>query len=77
MMAHGPELYGIICGMKQTPVSNDFLLRWKGDTLVVSLAIGAPRKGRAVFRTNLGGASVRRREIIEETEQGVAPLAKA
>ena len=63
--------------MKQTPASNDFLLRWKGDTLVVSLAIGAPRKGRAVFRTNLGGASVRRREIIEETEQGVAPLAKA
>ena len=63
--------------MKQTPASDDFLLRWKGDTLEVSLSLDAPRKGRAVLRTNLGGASIRRREIIEATEQGVTPLAKA
>ena len=54
--------------LRQTPACEDFLLRWKGDTLAVSLKMDAPRKGRAVFRTNLGGASVRRREIIEETE---------
>ena len=43
--------------MKQTPASDDFLLRWKGDTLTVSLTLDAPRRGRAAFRTNLGGAS--------------------
>ena len=63
--------------MKQNPSCEDFLLRWKGDTLEVSLTLDAPRSGRAVFRTNLGGASIRCREIIEETEQGVTPLAKA
>ena len=63
--------------MKQTPACEDFLLRWKGDILDVSLDLGTPRRGRAVLRTNIGGASIRRREIIEETEQGVTPLAKA
>ena len=63
--------------MKQTPATDSYLLRWKGDELTVSLTLDAPRKGRAVLRTNLGAASVRRREIIEETEQGVVPLAKA
>ncbi len=63
--------------MKQTPACEDFLLRWKGDTLDVSLTLDAPRRGHAVLRTNLGGASIRRREIIEETENGVTPLAKA
>ena len=63
--------------MRQTPSTGSYLLRWKGDELTVALSLGAPRKGRAVLRTNLGAASVRRREIIEETEHGVVPLAKA
>ena len=63
--------------LKQTPGPDSYLLRWKGDELVVTLTLDAPRKGRAVLRTNLGAASVRRREIIEETEQGIVPLAKA
>ena len=63
--------------MTQTPAPEDFLLKWRGDTLTVTLRLDAPRKGRAAFRTNLGGAAVRRREIIDETEKGLTPLAKA
>jgi len=63
--------------LQQTPAPDSYLLRWKGDDLVVTLTLDAPCKGRAVLRTNLGAASVRRREIIEETEQGIVPLAKA
>ena len=63
--------------MKQTPEPEGFLLKWRGDTLNVTLELDAPRKGRAAFRTNLGRAEVRRREIIDETEKGLTPLAKA
>lgn len=63
--------------MIQTPAPESFLLKWRGDTLAVTLAVDPPRKGRAAFRTNLGHAAVRRREIIDETEKGVTPLAKA
>ena len=63
--------------MTQTPNLNDFLLKWRGDTLKVTLTLPAPRKGRAAFRTNIGHAKVRRREIIEETERGETPLARA
>ena len=63
--------------MFQEPSTDSYLLRWKGDDLVVTLTLDAPRRGRAALRTNLGAASVRRREIIEETEQGATPLAKA
>ena len=55
--------------LQQTPDPDSYLLRWKGDELVVTLTLDAPRKGRAVLRTNLGAASVRRREIIEETPE--------
>jgi len=63
--------------MKQTPAPESFLLKWRGDTLTVTLKLDAPRKGRAAFRTNLGRSSVRRREIIDETEKGLTPLARA
>lgn len=63
--------------MIQTPAPESFLLKWRGDTLAVTLTVDPPRKGRAAFRTNLGHAAVRRREIIDETEEGVTPLAKA
>ncbi|MCQ2388302.1 MAG: glycogen debranching enzyme N-terminal domain-containing protein [Kiritimatiellae bacterium] len=63
--------------MKQTPPPSEHLLRWQGDELVVELDLGRPRKGRAAFRTNLGAAAVQRREIVEETEAGATPLAKA
>ena len=63
--------------MIQKPDPESFILKWRGDTLTVTLALDAPRKGRAAFRTNIGGAAVRRREIVDETEKGVVPLAKA
>ena len=63
--------------MIQTPKTDDFLLKWKGDRLTVTLRLDSPRKGRAAFRTNLGRAKIRRREIIAETERGETPLAKA
>ena len=63
--------------MTQTPNPEDFLLKWRGDILHVTLRLDTPRKGRAAFRTNLGRATVRRREIIDETEKGLTPLARA
>lgn len=63
--------------MTQTPNTNEFLLKWRGDILTVTLTLDHPRKGRAAFRTNLGHARVRRREIIAETERGETPLARA
>ncbi len=63
--------------MKQVPSPSESLLRWQGDELVVELDLGRARKGRAVFRTNLGAAAVQRREIIDETETGASPLGRA
>ena len=63
--------------MTQTPNTEDFILKWRGDKLTVTLKLDSPRKGRAAFRTNLGRAEVRRQEIIDETEKGLTPLAKA
>ncbi len=63
--------------MTQTPSPESFLLKWRGDTLTVTLKLDRPRAGRAAFRTNLGHAHVRRGEIIAETERGETPLAKA
>ena len=63
--------------MTQYPNPGDFLLRWAGDTLKVTLNLDYPRPGRAAFRCNLGNAKVRRAEIIAETERGEVPLAKA
>ena len=63
--------------MTQEPAPESFLLRWRGDSLAVTLNVDPPRKGRAAFRTNLGRAAVRRQEIVDETEKGVVPMAKA
>ena len=63
--------------MKQSPKSGDFILKWCGDFLTVTLELPFPRKGRAAFRTNLGNAHIRRSEIIAETERGETPMARA
>ncbi len=63
--------------MTQTPSPHDFLLKWRGDVLTVTLKLDAPRPGRAAFRTNIGHARIRRREIIAETERGETPMARA
>ena len=51
-------------------------MKWAGDLFEVTLTLDAPRKGRAVFRTNLGMAPVRRQEIIACTESGEPVLAR-
>ena len=66
-----------MANMIQTPAPGDFLLRWRGDALTVTLKLDVPRPGRAAFRTNLGNADVRRQEIIDATEKGLTPLARA
>ncbi len=63
--------------MTQTPECGAHLLFWQGDALEVSLALGAKRAGRAFFRTDIGNAAVRRREIIEANDLGLTPLEKA
>ena len=63
--------------MQQTPAPEEFLLKWRGDCLTVTLKLERPRAGRAAFRTNIGHATIRRQEIIDETEKGLTPLAKA
>ena len=63
--------------MTMSPAPGDFLLKWRGDTVEVSLRLDSPAKGRAALRTNLGHAATRRREIIAWTERGETPLARA
>lgn len=41
--------------MIQTPACGESIVRWSGDALPVSLTLFTPRRGRAVFRTNVGG----------------------
>ena len=62
----------------QMPPCGTHVLRWKGDALRVVLNVqGRRRPGRAMLRTNLGGAAEERRETIDAIENGVAPLARA
>ena len=62
--------------MRQNPEPDSYHLRWKGDLLEVSLTLDAPRRGRAAFRTEIGGAVIARRETIEQNDEGVTPLEK-
>ena len=41
--------------MKQTPCCGEYLLKWKGDELAVSLRLPSPKAGRAVLRTDIDG----------------------
>ena len=63
--------------MTQTPAPGSYILMWAGEEIEVTLKLNSPRKGRAALRTNIGNASIRRRETILETERGETPLARA
>jgi len=63
--------------MTQTPECDAHLLFWQGDALEVTLKLDARRAGKAFFRTDIGGAAVRRREIIDANDKGLTPLEKA
>ena len=60
--------------MQQFPTPDSYHLRWRGDTFDVTLKLEVPRRGRAVFRTEIGGASIARRETIEQNDDGATPL---
>jgi starch synthase (maltosyl-transferring) len=62
--------------MRQTPAPGTSLLTHSGDTIVFKLDVDQERKGHAVLRTSLGGAAIRRREIIESMNESRAPLAR-
>jgi len=53
--------------LRQFPHPGESLLKWAGDVLEVTLRLDRPQRGRAVFRTNVGHAAVRRREVIDGT----------
>ena len=60
--------------LQQLPEPDSYHLHWAGDALAVSLTLDAPRRGRAVLRTEIGGAAVARRETIELNDLGRTPL---
>ncbi|MFO7937957.1 MAG: amylo-alpha-1,6-glucosidase [Kiritimatiellia bacterium] len=62
--------------MEQLPESGSFHLRWVADIFRVTLKLDNPVKGHAVFRTNIGKAHVRRKEIIAAKESGEPILAR-
>ncbi len=62
--------------LQQMPAPGSRILRCAGDILEFSLDLaGAPRRGRAFVRTNIGRAHVLRREIIDHTEKAKPYLA--
>ncbi|MGI5868838.1 MAG: amylo-alpha-1,6-glucosidase [Kiritimatiellia bacterium] len=61
--------------MKQTPDPGSSLLAHVGDVIDFTLRIHGARPGRASLRTTLGGARIRRREIVEAADAGRPALA--
>ena len=61
--------------MRQTPAPGSSLLMHSGDSLTFTLDVGSGRRGTAVLRTSLGGAVIRRREIIESIDESRPALA--
>ncbi len=61
--------------MTQNPAPGKCLLHFRGDVITFTLALAFSQTGTAWIRTNIGHAETIRRQIIEEVELGVAPLA--
>ncbi len=61
--------------MKQTPEPGSSLLAHAGDAIDFTLHVDGARRGRAILRTSLGGARVRRREIVDSADAGRPALA--
>jgi hypothetical protein len=62
--------------MQQLPEAGSFHLKWVADIFKVALKLDSPVKGRAVFRTNIGKAHLKREEIIAGKESGDPILAR-
>jgi predicted glycogen debranching enzyme len=63
-------------GPSQKPLPDESLLRFCGDTLSFTLTVPGERKGAAFLRTNIGQGETMRREIIDQVEKGLTPLAR-
>ncbi|MBP5321957.1 MAG: glycogen debranching enzyme N-terminal domain-containing protein, partial [Kiritimatiellae bacterium] len=61
--------------LTQLPQPGSFHLQWAGDLFAISLTVQPARPGRAVFRTTIGRAAIRRQELIESTESDEPVLA--
>ena len=57
--------------ISQYPETGKHLLRYCGDTLEIRMRCDRKVSGTAFLSTNIGNASIRRNEIIEETEQNI------
>jgi len=62
--------------LQQTPSPGISILACAGDVLAITLRLSGDRPGRALLRTNLGQAVVRREEIIAHTETDTPLLAR-
>lgn len=60
--------------IRQIPHAGAHLVGFVGEVFEVRLNVGTERQGNAYLRTNLGYASVQRREIIASVEDGAARL---
>jgi len=63
--------------LNQTPAPEQHLLRFRGDVETFDLYLSIPMDGNAWIRTNLGHASIIRREIIDNIHQGIQPLSRS
>lgn len=61
--------------MEQTPRPGTFLTAHVGDEITFRLCVEGAQDGRAILRTSLGGASVRRAQILSSAETGRPRLA--
>ncbi len=55
--------------LQQTPGAGEHRIQYCGDLLHFSLSVPGAPKGKAWLRTNLGNATVRRRELLARTER--------
>ncbi|NLL82659.1 MAG: glycogen debranching protein, partial [Lentisphaerae bacterium] len=62
--------------LEQTPKPGSRILLTTGTLLQVTLQTDPEQSGRAVLRTNIGRAAIRRHEIIAATEADTPPLAR-
>ncbi len=62
--------------LDQNPEPGCRLLKFRGDTLSFILNLSQPHRGHAWLRTNIGSASITRREIIRNVHREEAPLGR-
>lgn len=62
--------------LRQTPEPGRRFVRFRGDTVTVTLTQRHPVPGQAWVRTNIGRGAVARAETVAEVESDIAPLGR-